>query len=510
MDVGLTTGLRSASATASIAGAPWLVSIVAGMKSILVAAISGAALLSSASASAGPTVNCHVGSYRLANGVALDIAPSDGNTLRWRMFTGETGELRTQADGTWASTLGWTDQPDGRSVSFSSCEKGDIAFGDETGHRIAFDITDTTFVSNGIKLVGRLVMPRGKGKVPVVVLVHGSEHDSAIEFNSLQRMFPAEGIGAFVYDKRGTGASGGVYTQDFQTLAGDAVLAMDQARKLGRAHVGRVGYQGGSQGGWVAPLAAKNAKVDFTIVSFGLAVTILEEDQQSVALDMHFHHHDADTPQALELARAGERVIETGGKEGYAEFDALRQKYRSAPWYKDVHGDFVFFILPLNQAEIEDAVKKFDFQTPFRYEPMPVLQTSTTPQLWVLGSDDLEAPSFETGKRIKSLIEGGRDYTLAIYPGAEHGMTEYRLDAKGERRSTRFAPGYSQMMADFIRDGRIGEHYGDAEITQPRTRSHPWEQSAVKTQKPSFRPHLRLPGTSRSFMLISRRFSGEL
>jgi hypothetical protein len=79
----------------------------------------------------------------------------------------------------------------------------------------------------------------------------------------------------------------------------------------------------------------------------------------------------------------------------------------------------------------------------------------------------MEAPSVETAKRIKSLIEEGQDYTLALYPGAEHGMTEYELNAKGERVSTRFAPGYFQMMAKFIRDGRIGEHYGNVEITQP-------------------------------------------
>jgi dienelactone hydrolase len=115
-------------------------------------------------------------------------------------------------------------------------------------------------------------------------------------------------------------------------------------------------------------------------------------------------------------------------------------------------------------------VKQFDFQTPFRYEPMPALHASTTPQLWVLGSDDLEAPSAETGKRIKSLIADGKDYTLAVYPGAEHGMTEYELDAKGERVSTRFAPGYFQMMADFIRGGRIGGPYGQAAIVQPKAR----------------------------------------
>jgi uncharacterized protein len=36
-----------------------------------------------------------------------------------------------------------------------------------------------------------------------------------------------------------------------------------------------------------------------------------------------------------------------------------------------------------------------------------------------------------------------------------------------ETKETPFALGYFQMMADFIRDGRIGGHYGNAQITQP-------------------------------------------
>jgi dienelactone hydrolase len=440
------------------------------MKLLLVPAICGLSLLLSVPAQADATKNCRIGSYRLSDGQALDVAPSDGDTLRWRAFTGETGHLTQNKDGSWTSTLGWTDMPDGKTVSFSDCTKGEITFGNKTGKRIAFDVSETTFESGGTKLVGRLVMPKGIGKVPVVVLIHGSEHDSALDFYALQRMFPAQGVGAFVYDKRGTGASGGIYTQDFDVLANDAVLAMREARRLAGPRAGRVGYQGGSEGGWVAPLAANLAPVDFTVVSFGLAVTVLEEDQQSVALDMYFHHHSAeDTAKALELARAGERVIETGGKEGYEEFDALRQRYKSDPWYKDVHGDFVFMVLPVEKAQIDALAKQFDFHTPFRYEPMPTLQASTTPQLWVLGSDDLEAPSAETAKRIQSLISAGKNYTLAVYPGVEHGMTEYELMPDGTRVSTRFAAGYFEMMRDFIRDGRIGNHYGNAEMTQPST-----------------------------------------
>lgn len=420
-------------------------------------------------------LDCHIASYSLNEGGLIDIDSAGDSLLRWRAFTGETGRLSKQPDGTWKSTYGWTGRPDGKTVSFSACAEGVIHFGTEIGHRIAFDATDTVFASKGARLVGRLVMPEGSNEVPVVVLVHGSEHDSARDTYELQRIFPAAGIGAFVYDKRGTGASGGRYTQDFNVLADDAVAAMRQARRLAGARAGRVGYQGGSEGGWVVPLAASRAPVDFAVVSFGLAVTILQEDQESVALDMYFHHRpEADANKALELARAGEHVIETGGGDGYEAFDALRQKYKSEPWYKDVHGDFVFFILPLNKQQIIEAAAENLPDTPFRYEPMPALRASTTPQLWVLGSDDLEAPSAETARRIRSLIADGRDYTLAVYRGAEHGMTEYELNGNGERVSTRFAPGYFQMMADFIRDGRIGRHYGNAEITQPARIGHHW------------------------------------
>ena len=78
-------------------------------------------------------------------------------------------------------------------------------------------------------------------------------------------------IGAFVYDKRGSGGSSGRYTQKFLTLANDAIAALTEARRLA-----------GSQGGWVAPLAAKIEPVDFVVVSFGLAVSPLDEDRAAI------------------------------------------------------------------------------------------------------------------------------------------------------------------------------------------------------------------------------------
>jgi pimeloyl-ACP methyl ester carboxylesterase len=336
------------------------------------------------------------------------------------------------------------------------------------GRRITFDVADTQFHSHDVMLAGRLVMPEGNGKVPVVILLHGAERDSALRDYSLQRMLPAQGIGVFVYDKRGTGKSGGTYSQDFSLLADDAVAALHEARRLAGARLQRIGYQAGSQGGWVAPIAANRAPVDFVIVCFGLAVSVIDEDQQEVELEMRDKGHSPDEiSKALEVARAAENVIASGFTQGFEEFDAVRAKYRDESWYKDLHGNFTHFLLPHSEAELREMGSKFNWGTPFHYDPMPTLRAGTTPQLWILGAEDYEAPSAETSRRIKSLIEEGRPFTLALYPRAEHGMTLFETTASGERISTRYAPGYYAMIRDFARDGRLHGNYGDTALTRP-------------------------------------------
>jgi poly(3-hydroxybutyrate) depolymerase len=142
----------------------------------------------------------HVGSYRLTDGRLVDISPDDDGTLQWEQFDGVAGELHKAPNGDWKSTYGWTGREDGKTVRFSKCGAGRIDFAGVSGTRIAFEMKETSFKSHDITLAGRLVLPQGTGKVAVVVFVHGSEDDSALNDWPLQRMLPAEGVGMFVYD----------------------------------------------------------------------------------------------------------------------------------------------------------------------------------------------------------------------------------------------------------------------------------------------------------------------
>lgn len=417
-------------------------------------------------AQAGPKEDCHIGSYRLADGRLVDIAPSVGDTLRWRQFDGTTGALHKAANGLWTSTSGWTERPDGVSASFSACGSERITFSGVAGRRIQFDVKEVTFESHGTPLVGRLVMPQGDARVPVVILLHGSENDSALTDYFLQRMLPAEEVGVFVYDKRGTGKSGGRYTQDFSLLADDAVAALREARQLAGSRASRIGYQAGSEGGWVAPIAANRTPVDFVIVCFGLAVSVIDEDQEAVELQMREKGYPPEViAKALEVASAAESVFEHDFKSGFDRLDEIRDRYGSAPWYKDVHGDFAFFMLQESDAQLRARAPEFDWHTPFRYDPMPTLRADKVPQLWILGGEDYEAPSAETRQRIRMLIEDGLPFTLAYYPRAEHGMTLFEPAADGSRVSTRYCPDYFRMIRDFARDGKLAGRYGDAELS---------------------------------------------
>ena len=122
--------------------------------------------------------------------------------------------------------------------------------------------------------------------------------------------------------------------RDFNLLAEDAVAAMREAKRLAGRRAGRIGYQAGSQGGWVAPLAANRAHVDFVIVCFGLAVSVIDEDQQEVEIEMREKGHSSkEIASALEVARAAENVFASGFTEGFGEFDAVRAKYKDCLLY---------------------------------------------------------------------------------------------------------------------------------------------------------------------------------
>lgn len=407
------------------------------------------------------------GAFRLPDGTAIAVTGSatDNVTLIWRRLDGTFG--RVGADG--VSLLGATDRPDGHSVALA--EDGSLIFDGVLAERIDLDVTDCTFdTADGTRLAGRMIMPDRvstrtgtdtDGPVPVLVLVHGAEFSSAVQDDWMQWLLPAAGVGVFVYDKRGTGDSGGSYTQDYDLLADDVAAATRKARAIGGSRVARIGLRGASQGGWVAPMAALRVEVDFVLVVFGLAVSPLEEDREAaIAQLMTAGHPSQALEPALQIIDAMARVMRRQ-VDGWSELDELCDRYRDQPWYADLRGN-IFGVFKALRGDERDRLLAdvLAWRTPLDHDSMPILRAVEVPQLWILGADDLDAPPGETLRRLARLQAEGRDISTRVFAGAEHGMTMYDLDADGDRVDTRYPDGYLPLIVDFAAGRDLGRRPG--------------------------------------------------
>ena len=413
------------------------------------------------------TVSCHAAIYRLDDGRLLDIAPDDGEDLRWMLSDGRRGGLPAATHG--ASTLGWSDRPDGVTVDVPACGSDGIVFTDKgaapvKGSRVRLIATDTTFSSHGAALFGRLMLPDGDAAVPIVIEVHGSESSPAVDFYFQQRLFPALGVGVFVYDKRGTGRSEGHYTQDFDLLADDAVAAVAKAKELAGTRATRVGFEGLSQGGWIAPLAATRTHVDFVVVDFGLAGSPAEENTDETVLELARKGYAAsELAAAAEVAEATNEVLASHFRNGYRALDAVRARYRHRPWFKQLHGQFTGELLEHRDWVLRLVGPFFDMRTPVRYDAIAVLSRLQTPMLWVLADDDTLAPNATTRARLKTLVDEGHPITALVFPNTDHGIREFITTDDGERLDTRTPDGYLRTTVDFALNGRLDRAYGTAE-----------------------------------------------
>ena len=130
---------------------------------------------------------------------------------------------------------------------------------------------DITVVTGKFKMPGKYIHPKNvKGKIPVVVLVHGSgsnDMDETIEankpFKDLAYALAKQGIGVIRYDKRTYVYPNEVYgqanfTPEQETII-DAISAARLARKLPDADSNRIYIAGHSFGAMLAPLIAEQA-----------------------------------------------------------------------------------------------------------------------------------------------------------------------------------------------------------------------------------------------------------
>ena len=255
-------------------------------------------------------------------------------------------------------------------------------------------------VGSGERALGAtLAMPKGKGPVPGVVLVHGSgphDRDETIgpnkPFLDLARGLAAQGIAVLRYDKRSQ-ARPQDYADDKVTIdsetTDDAVAAVAALRAVPGIDRHRVFVFGHSQGAMMAPRITTRARADGMILLAAPARDVLdilvEQTQRRAVLDDG--KTSAEEAQALTRLKAQVAAVRAGG-DVRKEDSPLGQS--AAYWRSVVAVD-----------PVKEAVK------------------TTVPILILQGARDIQVVDADW-QRWRTSFDGDRKATLKLYERLNH------------------------------------------------------------------------------------------
>ena len=411
----------------------------------------------------------YTGAYVLEDGSFVYISPRDSGQLRFKLMNGTSGGLWPMADGQFEGGAGWSErEPVVNRVQFQmdasnrpsgfTWKQGDGAPKQAKALRLREQFS--MFPSGELQLRGKLVLPDGPGPFPAVVIVHGSDKDSAVDFYSEPYLYASNGFAALVYDKRGTGESQGSYLQNFHILSDDVVAAVRWLRTQSTIDGARIHLAGFSQGGWIAPLAAaKDGGIRSVLVGYGVMVPVTGEDRWGYVYALRQKGFDEEAIAHADRVNAIIEDILDRRRDRWSDLGAALKQSRGQPWFEAVKGsDSALGLvsgtkLPLWTVRAY-ASWQLDRDPPFidrTYDPAPTLAQLPTPSLWLLGGQDSSAPTEWSVAVLDKLKAGGSPVEYHIFPGAEHGIRTFEQDKNGERKYLGYAPDYMSRQIEWLR-----------------------------------------------------------
>jgi len=239
------------------------------------------------------------------------------------------------------------------------------------GRRVEYKQTDVSIPAAGAQLAATITEPLSAGPHPGIVVVHGAERGERGErhfYDVWVGIYASLGLAVLTYDKRGGGSSTGTYPGEFPTpaalqiYADDAAAVRDFLARWPGVDPKRVGFHGGSQGGWTVPLAmSRHPGAAFAVLVSAPATTVDQTDLWS-----GFSGGGAEMPaESTDQMLAAVRASHSG------------------------------------------------------YDPAPALQSLTAPVLWLLGANDRTVPTSVCLEILASMHKP--NFTVQMLPSG-HGL----------------------------------------------------------------------------------------
>lgn len=235
--------------------------------------------------------------------------------------------------------------------------------------------------AQSLDLAGMLFAPDGDGPFPAAVVIHGSGTSNRENrwYLTLTKHLQDNGIAVLLPDKRGSESSSGDWrSSSFEDLATDTLAAIEYIETQEFTPVSGIGIVGMSQGGWIAPIVARDTDdLEFIVSMVGSAVT----------------------PKEQLLYEEDHNIRQMGFLPGVSYVIALISTRHIR-----------HFVMP----EIYDAVGDYD--------PIPLWSRVDVPVLALLGSDDTNVPSAESAARLEA--SGNDSIQVIVYDGSGHALQD--------------------------------------------------------------------------------------
>ncbi len=277
--------------------------------------------------------------------------------------------------------------------------------------------------SGEVTLAGRLFLPEEPGPHPAVVLLHGGGLERLNEAPLFYAPLLARcGVAALVYDKRGTGASGGKWDAAlFDDFVADAVAAVAMLAQREDIDAGRIGMIGFSQGGRLAPVVAVRHEAVAFVVSVSAPFTSVAETRL-YALEQQFRRGiltGSDLEASLALWKKHFAVI---AAEDEAALVALDEEVR------EVAGRLKTSPLPPSSDRLP--------QTPI-YNSMgrnytAELRALRVPMLAVYGDRDAVVHAQHSVEVLQRVLQQGghQGLDVQIIPFADHSFVDWTFNQR--------------------------------------------------------------------------------
>lgn len=294
---------------------------------------------------------------------------------------------------------------------------GPATCADQTGAQSVFEEHRVEFHNHDVKLAGSLLLPKSERPLPAVVFVHGAGPQTREQYRKQGEYFASQGIAALIYDKRGTGESGGAYEsrKPYENLVNDALAAVELLKQRREIEPLEIGMWGLSQGGSISAAAASRSKDIQFVVAVG----------SEVADGMLFYYRD--------------NLFRRYG---------LSATLRDVAEKTQLAADTLFF--NLRDESLLSTFAPRTYPPPEKYV-QPAWSRVSQPVLVMWGQLDQHQPVGESilGLKYSLAQANNQKWTMIILPQANHDL---KVSETGElhRPSPGYAPGALKTMTDWV------------------------------------------------------------